>query len=463
MSFALTNTNGISTVTWANPVVRPIDPDRRLVAEDALTGLLTRSAFHAALQNRIETGWDGEFSLLVLNLDRFKPVNEVLGHSSGDEVLKAVSERLRSVVQHSDLIGRLSGDEFAIIHWEGSQPSGSQTLADRIIDCLSRPFVINHQTLYIGVSIGCALAPYDGGSADDLLRNADLALCRARTDGRGVLRYFEPAMEAQVRARRELESDLRRAIEEGEFQMYYQPIMDVNRNEIVTFEALIRWFHPERGMIPPDSFIPLAEQTGLIVPLGEWVLRTACREATRWDDHTRVAVNLSTVQLLDNRLVEIVVDALHETGLSPERLELEITETALLTENDLTIGMLHQFREIGIQISLDDFGSGYSSINYLRRFPFDKIKIDRSFVSGADHDEESMALVRMIASLGATLGVKTTAEGVETAGELESIRDAGCTEIQGYWLSRPIPANEIPTLMKNLSRTQLQAIVPRKI
>ncbi len=422
----------------------------QLSREDALTGLLNRSAFIGEFTNHLASLASGaEIALLYFDLDHFKPVNDMLGHPVGDRVLQIVAKRLKSVLRADDLVARMGGDEFAILQINRPQPAGSTSLAKRVIDYLCQPIVIDDQFVHIGVSVGVAIGPYDGETADELIKNADLALYRAKEDGRNVLRYFEPEMDTRMRARRALETELRRAIVNEEFELHYQPLLDLLSNRIVTLEALVRWNHPQLGRISPDDFIPLAEDTGLIGPLGEWVLREACKQAMSWDDDICVAVNLSPVQLRDRTLISTVVEVLEATGLCPRRLELEITERSLMANTDLTVGLLRQLREHGVRIAMDDFGTGYSSISYLRRFPFDKIKIDRSFISGSDISGDSAALVKMIAALGASLGVKTTAEGVETSDEMKSVRDAGCTEIQGYLLSRPIPACEVAELLRS--------------
>ncbi|TWU03915.1 putative bifunctional diguanylate cyclase/phosphodiesterase [Neorhodopirellula pilleata] len=420
----------------------------RLACLDALTGLMNRHAFTKVFSARVETmSDDQEIAILYIDLDHFKPINDMYGHPIGDEVLVAVADRIQQLCQHGELIARVGGDEFVIMQADQHQPSSSRRLGNQIIESLNDVFIIDGQPLFLGASIGVAIAPYDADNSEDLVKNADLALYGAKSYGRSVLRYFEPKMESAMRTRRVLETELRLAIESDGFELNYQPVMDLEANRIVSFEALIRWPHPTMGPMRPDQFIPLAEETGLIVPIGEWVLREACKEAVRWSEDIGLAVNISPVQLRDRRLFQVIHNALKESGLAPERLELEITENALIAETDLTLGLLHQIRDLGVRIAMDDFGTGYSSINYLRKFPFDKIKIDRSFVTGSDQHSESTALVKMIASLGIGLGVRTTAEGVETCGEMESVRAAGCSEIQGYFLSKPITADAVMKLL----------------
>lgn len=425
----------------------------RLACLDALTGLMNRHAFTKAFSARVDTMTeDQEIAILYIDLDHFKPINDMYGHPVGDQVLVAVANRIQQHCQNGELIARVGGDEFVIMQADQTQPAASRKLGNQIINSLNEVFNVDGQSLFLGASIGVAIAPYDADNSEDLVKNADLALYGAKGNGRSTLRYFEPKMESAMRDRRVLETELRRAIESNGFELNYQPVMDLEANRIVSFEALIRWPHPTMGPMRPDQFIPLAEETGLIVPIGEWVLREACKEAVRWSPEIGLAVNLSPIQLKDRLLVEVIVAALDESGLAPERLELEITENALVAETDLTLGLLHQIRGLGVRIAMDDFGTGYSSINYLRKFPFDKIKIDRSFISGSNQNSESTALVKMIASLGIGLGVKTTAEGVETSGEMESVRAAGCSEIQGYFLSKPIGAEAVMGLLAQTSQ-----------
>jgi len=312
--------------------------------------------------------------------------------------------------------------------------------------------MVEGHLINIGASVGVALAPADGSDTESLLRSADLALYRAKADGRGTYRFFEAEMDAQMQARRLLELDLRKALALREFEVHYQPQVNLATGLLSGFEALIRWRHPERGMVPPAAFIPLAEEIGLIGPIGEWVLRQACHEAARWPDHLSIAVNLSPLQFKDKKIVQTAVSALAGSGLAPERLELEITESALLQDNEATLSILHELRALGVRVSMDDFGTGYSSLGYLRSFPFDKIKIDRSFIMKLPDSGESAAIVRAITSLGESLGMTTIAEGVETLEQVEHLRREGCTSIQGYLISKPIPSNDIPAL---LARTPL--------
>lgn len=418
---------------------------QQLALRDPLTSLLNRAGFNQALEHHLErsntTG--EEIALLFMDLDRFKPVNDTFGHLVGDKMLIEVAERIRKVVRKDDVIGRLGGDEFALLHVGSSQAGGSRSLAKRVIHSISQPFEVDGNSLNIGISIGVAVAPFDANDNVNLIKNADLALYRAKENGRNLLRYFEPEMDNQMQLRRSLEIELRNALKNDEFEILYQPVMDFEANRIVSAEALVRWRHPQLGLVSPADFVPLSEDTGLIVPIGNWVLHQACQDAVGWSNDMRVAVNISSVQLRNRALVATVMEALETTGLSPERLELEITETSLIADAELTISILTELRKNGVKVAMDDFGTGYSSINYLRRFPFDKIKIDRSFVSGTHENSEAAALVRMIASLGVCLAVTTTAEGVETTDEMEMVRKAGCSQIQGYLLSKPISNAEV--------------------
>jgi predicted signal transduction protein with EAL and GGDEF domain len=330
------------------------------------------------------------------------------------------------------------------------QPDDSASLAGRLVEVLSAPYEVDGHQVVVGVSVGIAIAPADGNDRDQLLKNADMALYRAKVEGRSTYRFFEAEMDARAQARRVLELDLRAAIKTGEFELHYQPIVDVSTGQVIAFEALLRWSHPNRGMVAPLDFIPVAEETGLIGPIGEWVLRQACREALKWPDHIGVAVNLSPVQFKNRQLVQTVISALTASGLAPARLELEITESVLLQDSEGTLATLHNLRSFGVRISMDDFGTGYSSLSYLRSFPFDKIKIDRSFIQDLATRRDCMAIVRAVTGLGTSLGIATTAEGVETQSQLDSLRAEGCTEVQGYFFSAPKPAGEIQRLLRDM-------------
>jgi diguanylate cyclase (GGDEF)-like protein len=386
---------------------------------------------------------------MFLDLDRFKSVNDSLGHSVGDALLCAVTERLRRVVSPGDTVARLGGDEFAIVQRHAA-PATASELASKIIAELVDPFDVQGHQLIIGTSIGIAMAPADGREPDQLLRNADMALYRAKSDGRGTYHFFQPEMDAQMQERRKLELDLRKALQGDEFELSYQPLIDLTLGEACGFEALLRWKHPERGLVPPDEFIPVAEEIGLIVPLGDWVLKQACRDAVNWPVKVIVAVNLSPVQFRNPMLALSVVSALGQSGLAASRLELEITESVLLQADRTVLDALHQFRDLGVRICMDDFGTGYSSLSYLRSFPFDKIKVDRSFIRELSKDNDCMAIIRAVMRLGFSLGMITTAEGVETEEQLDILRAEGCMQVQGFLFSQAVPAAEIPALLRRL-------------
>jgi diguanylate cyclase (GGDEF)-like protein/PAS domain S-box-containing protein len=416
---------------------------------DALTDLPNRFLLRERLEQELTyVRRGGQLAVLYLDLDHFKSVNDTLGHATGDELLKSAADRLRGCLRDADFIARLGGDEFAIIQTTLDQPADAAVLAQRLRDQIIRaPFELNSHQFVVDMSVGIALAPNDSTDVDQLMRSADMALYGAKSEGRGTYRFFEPEMDARMKRRRALELDLRKALVNGEFELYYHPIVSVQNNQISCCEALLRWHHPERGMILPAEFIPVAEETGLMVPIGEWVLRQACRDAAAWPTDIRVAVNVSPVQLRNETWSRTVVSALLASGLSPLRLELEITESVLMQNNEATLGTLHWFRQLGVRIAMDDFGTGYSSLSYLRSFPFDKIKIDRSFVDDHLNSADTLKIVQAIASLAGGLNMITTAEGVETERQLEIIRAAGCTEMQGYLFSPPRPAAEILRLI----------------
>ena len=418
---------------------------------DALTDLPNRRVLWERLEQFMERVANGEaLAVLCLDLDRFKEVNDTLGHPVGDAVLQIVAQRLRGCVRSSDTVARLGGDEFAVLQSGAPQPCAAASLAKRIIEALGEPYRVGEHQVSIGVSVGIALSPNDSAVAGQLLQNADLALYCAKHEGRATYRFFEPGMEARMRARRALETELRNALPNGELELYYQPIVNLAHNHVSGFEALLRWNHPERGLVAPAEFIPLAEETGLVNAIGEWVLREACIEAATWAAHLKIAVNISPCQFRSKAVVEAVLGAIASSGLAADRLELEITESVLLRDTDATIGILHQLKAIGVRIALDDFGTGYSSLSHLRSFPFNKIKIDRSFVDGlAQDNREAVAIVRAVSQMGASLGMSTTAEGVETEGQLNAIRAEGCTEVQGFFFSPAKPAREIGKLLSD--------------
>ena len=431
-----------------NERMRAEEQISHMAHHDALTKLPNRVLFGSELERALSE-WlpDETVAVFCLDLDRFKQVNDTLGHPVGDALLKAVAGRLQSFVSDRTLVARLGGDEFAVIQVGAEQPNESTALGEQIIARLSEPYEIRGYQIVIGASVGVSLAPHDGDCADDLLKNADLALYRAKTDGRGTLRFFEPGMDALMLARRELELDLRRALVNGEFELYYQPLVNINSDAICGFEALIRWNHPTRGMVSPVEFIPLAEEVGEIESIGAWVLRTACQEAVTWPEEIKVAVNLSPLQFRSGSLVLHVMAALSASRLKAERLELEITEGLLLQDTEATLATLHQLRDLGVRISMDDFGTGYSSLSYLRKFPFDKIKIDRSFVRDLAETDGCMAIVRAVMDLGYGLGMSTTAEGVETVEQLAHLKREGCVEAQGYLISPPRPAKAVAEML----------------
>lgn len=416
---------------------------------DGLTNLANRALHQARLRDALEAGHaPGErVAVLCIDLDLFKNVNDSFGHAMGDRLLRQVADRLSSQMSGNNLAARLGGDEFAVMLAADTSPKEASDFAAGLIRTLSAPYEIDSHQVVIGASIGIALSPDDGTSGEELMRKADMALYRAKEDGRGIHRFFEREMDRQAQQRREMELDLRRALTNGEFQLHYQPIVDIASDRISSFEALLRWHHPEKGMISPAEFIPVAEDIGLIDSLGEWVLREACYEAAKWPSEIKIAVNLSPVQFRSRHLVQIVISALANSGLPPKRLELEITESVLLAETEANITILHQLRELGVSISLDDFGTGCSSLSYLRSFPFDKIKIDRSFVKDLAKRPDCVAIVRAISGLGRSLNITTTAEGVETTDQLDFLRAEGCNEVQGFLFSAAKPAAEVGELL----------------
>ncbi len=419
-----------------------------MARHDALTKLPNRLLLAERIQQAISQAGRGPgFAVFCLDLDNFKQVNDTLGHPVGDELLCAVADRLRACVREIDTVARLGGDEFAIIQSGTENSEGAERLARRIVECVGEPYEFNGQRIVIGCSVGISLAPSDGTAGEKLLKNADVALYRAKTDGRGVWRFFEPEMDASLQRRRALELDLREAMDRDEFELFYQPVYDLHLDQISGFEALLRWDHPTRGFVPPDEFIPIAEEIGLIIPLGEWVLHQACEQAATWPNELKVAVNVSTVQFRSPRLIEAVTKALATSKLAAQRFELEITESVLLTNSAETLAKLHELRALGLRIALDDFGTGYSSLSYLRSFPFDKLKIDQSFVRDLTATEGSKLIVRAIISLGKSLGMRTTAEGVETIEQFNQMLAEGCNEAQGYLFSRAVPATRIASIL----------------
>jgi diguanylate cyclase (GGDEF)-like protein len=415
---------------------------------DALTDLPNRALFHQRLQLELaRIAPDGQLAVFYIDIDEFKSVNDSLGHLIGDELLKFVADSLRRCVGGPNFVARLGGDEFAIVQTAVKTQDQVSDLVTRVFDAIRTPYdCLGHQ-LTTDASVGIALAPQHGVTLDQILKNADLAMYAAKSAGRRTYRFFEPDMDAQAKARRKLEMDLRQAITDCALEVYYQPCVSLADNKITGCEALVRWRHSERGMISPAEFIPIAEETGLINELGEWVLTTACAQAATWPDDIRLAVNVSPVQFRSATLALKIVAALAASGLPANRLELEITEAVLIRDDEAALAILHQLRAIGVRIALDDFGTGYSSLSYLQRFPFDKIKIDRCFVNDIAEPGGSSGIVRAVVNIAAERHMTTTAEGVETEQQQELLRALGCSEMQGYLFSRPKPAAEIRQLM----------------
>jgi diguanylate cyclase (GGDEF)-like protein/PAS domain S-box-containing protein len=424
-----------------------LDRIHHLAHHDALTGLPNRKFFLDRLNEAISlshrTGTT--VAVLCLDFDRFKNVNDLLGHWGGDELLRAASARLSKLLRSQDTLARLGGDEFAIVQIGATPPEGAAALAGRLVDAMSEPFQVGDQQVLIGTSIGVALFPGDGIASSDLLRAADTALYRTKEEGRNGFRFFEAAMDVRLQERALLEHDLRAALANEQLEVHYQPLVDCHSGSINGYEALLRWHHPLRGQISPADFIPLAEESGLILPLGLWVLRKSCKAAMSWPDNLKVAVNLSPAQFRHGDLAKDILGELRDSGLAPERLEIEITEGVLITDTDATLRILTQLKTAGVRIALDDFGTGYSSLSYLQRFPFDKIKIDRSFVWQMGQNRESMSIVRAVIALGHSLQIMVTAEGVETSEQLQLLQGERCDQVQGYLLGRPaaLPAHSV--------------------
>jgi diguanylate cyclase (GGDEF)-like protein/PAS domain S-box-containing protein len=426
----------------------------RLAHHDALTGLPNR----LLLRDRMEIGLarvkrGDTMALFCLDLDRFKSVNDTLGHPVGDALLQAVSKRLQGLVRATDTVARLGGDEFAIIQVAPKSSSDVELVARRIIEEISAPFKIGKHTISIGTSIGIALAPADGTEPEELMKNADLALYRTKANGRGTFSFFEKSMHDRVHARHAITCGLRHALATNGFDLHYQPIINVNSRKVTGCEALIRWPHPERGMIPASEFIPIAEESGLIGQIGDWVLRTACNEARSWPSDVSISVNISAAQMRGQDLVHTVMDSLN--GLEPSRLILEITESMLMQDSDAAVNILQRLRKAGVRFALDDFGTGFSSLSYLQRFPFDKLKIDRSFVSATTDLARSSTLRRAIIQLGHNLGMDTVGEGVETEEQLKSLQNEGCIEAQGYLFSKAVPSKELSKFFVRPHQTML--------
>jgi diguanylate cyclase (GGDEF)-like protein len=433
-----------------------------LAHHDALTSLPNRELFRQRVEQAISTarsnGWT--VAIMCLDLDYFKNVNDTLGHAAGDHLLRCVADRLRSCFRGNDTVARLGGDEFAVVLGNLSKPEVAATLASQLIGVVGQPIDYNGHLITTGLSIGIALSSSDGSDGETILKNADLALYRSKADGRGTFRFFEAEMDARAQARRALEIALRQAVSRNELEVFYQPQVDIYTDEIVAFEALVRWHHPDRGLISPVDFIPLAEETGIIHRLGEWVLRRSCLDAGQWPDSVRISVNVSPAQFRNHDLTQMVAGVLRDTGFPPHRLELEITESILLKDVEANLRTLHDLKQLGIRIAMDDFGTGYSSLGNLRSFPFDKIKIDRSFVSDLEQNADSAAIVHAILGLGHSLGISTCAEGVETKGQLSYLRREGCSEVQGYYYSIPKPLIEAAAMLKRGTTESEAPLVP---
>ena len=415
-----------------------------MALHDSLTGLANRTLLREHILMAAKSTTTRQQALLCLDLDNFKVVNDTLGHPTGDALLCEVARRL-SEFAGDGFVARLGGDEFALVVDDAHRPL--DRIAHDLIRAVAEPCVVNGHRIVPGTSIGIAILGADGDDPVTLAKNADLALYRAKHEGRGGYRFFEAAMDAEARKRRQMELDLHDAIQEGHLSLMFQPLFNLAESRVSAFEALLRWNHPERGMIPPVDFIPLAEDTGLIIPIGEWVMREACRVARTWPEHVRVAVNVSPVQFRSPGLNAVILQALLESGLAPKRLELEITESLFIDNPETTLASLHSLRALGVRVALDDFGTGYSSLSYLRAFPFDKIKIDRSFIIDLLNNDGATAIIKSITTLAEALGMETTAEGVENAGQLDILREQGCSQIQGYYFSRPIGEAQVAAMI----------------
>ena len=422
-----------------------------MAQHDSLTGLPNRLLFHDRLEQalRVAERKQGRLAVLLLDLDRFKTINDTLGHDAGDQLLKQTSARLRTCIRGSDTLARLGGDEFVIIQTELGQQADAEILAERIREAFKATFDLGGQNVHVGTSIGIAIAePKRGAAAGELLRHADLALYQAKLNSRGSHCFFEEGMNVRIQRRKVLEHDLRLALTDHQLELHYQPQLDLQTGRMTGVEALLRWRHPQRGLIPPADFIPLAEESDLIVAIGEWVLAEACMQAAVWPSLT-MAVNLSPIQFMRSNLVQTVESALAASGLPAERLELEITESVWLGDCDKAMATLNRMRDLGVRVALDDFGTGYASISYLLRFPFDKIKIDRSFIQGLDQMSEANAVVHALIGLGRSIGMRASAEGVETPAQIEHLRKEGCEEVQGFYYGEPVLAQHIGTMLTN--------------
>jgi len=433
-----------------------------LAHHDNLTGLLNRGKFTEHLKHAVSRleRYGSPFTILYLDLDQFKAVNDTRGHLIGDKLLTEVSQRIKSTIAETDLAARLGGDEFAIILTNNCDAKAAGHLAARLVDGICKPYHMDEETVSVGVSIGIAMAPLNGTRPDQILRNADLALYRAKAEGRGTYRFFETHMDASIRERRMLELELREAIKNGEFVLHYQPLVSAESQKPNAFEALMRWNHPIRGLVPPAEFIPIAEQTGLIQQIGDWTIREACQAAARWPDDMGVAVNLSARHFQLSDITGVVREALASSGLAPQRLEVEITESLLILNPDDVIEKLKELKALGISVAMDDFGTGYSSLSYLLKFPFDKIKIDKSFVTASSEDVAARDILRTIVSLAKSLRIRITAEGVETQGQVDFLRELACNQLQGYYFARALNELDLAVYLMTDMAESMEQIQP---
>ena len=427
----------------ATDVTEEVEARRRiefLSQHDALTGLPNRTRLQAFLEGKFKalSSLEQPLVMLSLDLDRFKPVNDLLGHAAGDRVLNEVSARLADCVRHGDLVARIGGDEFVLILTDAGTQDEVEALCKRLIESIERTIRIDEQEVFVSASIGIAIAPTDTREATELLRYADIALYEAKAAGRNTWRFYSGDMNARIIERRRLESDLRYAIKHGELRLHFQPRYRIADGQMVGAEALVRWQHPVRGLIAPDTFIPIAEESGLILALSDWVLETACARAAQWPEHLFVSVNLSPTEFKRGNLVERARQALATSGINPARVELEITESVMLDDTDGALEVMHTLKHLGLRIAMDDFGTGYSSLSYLRAFPFDGLKIDRSFLTRLEESDDDKAIIQAIVGLGRALALTVTAEGIETAEHLALLKSVACEEGQGYFLSRPL-------------------------
>lgn len=446
--------NGEYVNMFGRDITKRKETEDQIVNYDDLTGLPNRALFQDRLKQVLSHARRARklAAMHLVDLDDFKEINETMGHEAGDALLKGVAERISAVIRTSDTAARIGGDEFAVIQIEPNDTDGVAVLAQKLIDCLRPPFRIGGELVHSGASIGIAVYPNDAGNPDEMMRNADLALYTGKGDERGTYRFFVAKMNDDIQNRRQLEADMRAGIERGEFLLHYQPKLHLGSDRVTGYEALIRWMHPERGFMSPGEFIPVAERSKLIVPLGEWALREACRQAKAWSDaglgDGKVAVNLSAVQLNEVALAAVIKKALDETGLPPAQLELEITESLAMKNPESTVGLFDDLAKLGLSLSIDDFGTGYSSLAYLKNFPVQRIKIDKAFVDDIGDGAKAGAIARAVTTLGHSFGMEITAEGVETEPQLEFLKRLGCDEIQGYYFSRPLPAAEAEEFLK---------------